>query len=379
MDLTGKRRKLGIIVPGTYRVREFNYIFQRMKGLAYFGLDFRGTYPYWTMNTEEKAEQEVRFNYIVLKRFRIGCIKIYPTLLLHLLRQRPDIIIVWEAGFEAIIAVIYRVLKGAKLIFGTDMTPFISKKHKGKIFIRKWLFRKGLAFIASSQASWKHLKSLGIDERRIFTAPLTCNVSKWLKVTNRLSGGRSKIQEKLGLNKYRYVILYVGQLSSRKGLFYLLRAFHLLSKKMGDLCLLIVGDGPEKKRLLEYCEKNNLKEKVIFRGFVQPTNILPYFVISDLFVFPSLEDTFGIVVSEALASGLPVICSPFAGASKFIKEGYSGYVVDPTDIEKLSSFMKLILSDQKLRKALGQNARISIQAYTPEKSAEKFLKAIYYV
>ncbi len=96
--------------------------------------------------------------------------------------------------------------------------------------------------------------------------------------------------------------------------------------------VLIIGSGPEEEALRRQASQLGLPN-VVFVGFVTPAELPAYYGLADVFVFPSLVDVWGLVVNEALACGLPVLASRYAGATQELVEPYDGIgeVIDPKD------------------------------------------------
>lgn len=121
---------------------------------------------------------------------------------------------------------------------------------------------------------------------------------------------------------------------------------------------------------------NSLSDKVVFAGYKQPHELPKYYATANIFVFPTLCDTFGLVVNESLASGLPVICSKFAGALDLIQESNNGYILDPNDLGNLSNILIRLLTNDCLLAKLTHGAIESIQNFTIERCVSQFIEAI---
>src|SRR5581483_8803174 len=125
----------------------------------------------------------------------------------------------------------------------------------------------------------------------------------------------------------RLNVLTVGRLDAHKGIDLLLRAVADACAQGAALDVTVVGTGPEQGRLAGFARE--LGVSTTWRGFVDQPGLPDVYAEADMFVFPTLDDTFGIVVLEAAAAGLPLISSPLAGATEdFVRDGINGLVVD---------------------------------------------------
>ena len=147
--------------------------------------------------------------------------------------------------------------------------------------------------------------------------------------------------------------IYVGRVSQEKNLALLAGAFRKVSERLPDVYLLVVGDGPyldTMKRSLEGCP-------CVFTGYLQGDELQAVYASADFFVFPSTTDTFGNVVMEAQASGLPVIVSDQGGPRENMIPGKTGIVVSGGDRLSLVQAMTTLYTDETLRKEMGTAAR----------------------
>ena len=183
---------------------------------------------------------------------------------------------------------------------------------------------------------------------------------------------RSAIRQRYGISDAAIVVLFVGEYR-RKGLATVIRA-------IGDLQdsrvhLLAVGRG-DVERYRALAAQAGIVDHATFAG---PTrNVEQVFGAADLFAFPTYYEPFGMVITEAMASGLPVITSRRAGASEMITEGVSGLLLDrPGDANELGQKITLLLSDEALRKDMGLRARPAASGYRWSHVAEDTLRLYY--
>lgn len=164
--------------------------------------------------------------------------------------------------------------------------------------------------------------------------------------------------------------LFVGGIIPRKGLRYLLEACALLQQQgKTNYQLLIVGDGSQRPELETFCREQQLTDCVCWVGPVAYSKLASYFSQADVFVLPTLEDTWGMVVLEAMVFARAVLCSQWAGASELVSDGKNGYCFDPKQPEQLAELMKHLIDNPELVNAMGQRSRQLMNNYTPEAAA----------
>jgi glycosyltransferase involved in cell wall biosynthesis len=155
----------------------------------------------------------------------------------------------------------------------------------------------------------------------------------------------------------RRVALYFGGLKPRKNLGLLLTAWSRLAPRHPDATLLIAGGGPLLGELRAQAGRLGLADRVAFTGYVPEAEKADHFNLGDVFVFPSGLEGFGLVVAEAMSSGLPVVASNAASIPELVVDGEGGFVCDPTDAEAFAEKLGLLLGDQPLREKLGHANR----------------------
>ena len=166
------------------------------------------------------------------------------------------------------------------------------------------------------------------------------------------------------------VFMYVGRLWAGKGLDYLFAAYRSVRERAPAISLLLVGDGVDEDR---YRAMARNLPGVRFAGFVQPRDVPAYYALGDVLVFPTLGDPYGLVIAEALAAGLPVICTEAAGdIRRRLPDGRAGYVVPPADAVTLADRMLLLAADPQLRMRLAAEAPRLVTAQVHDRWASDF-------
>ncbi|MBI4025674.1 MAG: glycosyltransferase [Verrucomicrobia bacterium] len=162
--------------------------------------------------------------------------------------------------------------------------------------------------------------------------------------------------------------LYVGRISREKDLDILADAFLRLLREQPDALLSLIGDGP----YLGELKKRLPKASTVFTGFLSGEALARAYASADVFVFPSTTDTFGNVVLEAQASGLPAIVSDLGGPRELINDGETGYVTQAKNADSLLDAMRRLAADADLRRAMSRAARQRMSQRTWEKAFEDF-------
>lgn len=252
-----------------------------------------------------------------------------------------------------------------------DIYHFIYTKFNS--LLEKLIFKRNRnRFIAISHKIEKELETFGVPQDRVSL------IYRGVDLQEYRQDNRKKVRERLtrtlGLNKDSFLILFAGDLTRRgKGLDYLLASI----KNIHDETVKLLIAGNLRHNIYEKrVKKMGLGERVIFLGFKD--DLPDIYSGCDLFVFPSLYDGFGLVVIEAMASGLPVLVSKYAGASEIIEDGKNGVIFkNPKDVESLSEIILGLKKDRKLRERLGKNARKSVMKYDWINMAKK-VEEVYF-
>jgi glycosyltransferase involved in cell wall biosynthesis len=206
--------------------------------------------------------------------------------------------------------------------------------------------------LAASPYVQRGLIELGIDARRISIVPYGIDSSFFHSSPSPQSGR----------------ILFVGNVSYLKGVPYLAEAARRLHAE-GIECE-IRAIGATSSSLIRRSEFHGPK----YVGQVPRSRIREEFLNGDIFVFPTLSDGFGIVLLEAMAAGLPVICTPNCGA--VVSDGVEGFVVPTRNAEAIAEHIKLLVSNRDLRKRMGEAARVTARRYALEEYRRNFSEAL---
>ena len=223
--------------------------------------------------------------------------------------------------------------------------------------IAGWMLRSADKVIALTPQHADDLKKLGARQDDVSIIPHGVNLPQI-----NLGTGADKFKEKYGLEDKK-VILFVGGLIPRKGLNYLVESMKYINK---DTTLLIVGGEiqghPGVKRSLEKRTKDlGIDGRVFFLGRLGKVDLKLAYISSDLFVFPSIADVFGLVILEAMSYGKCVVASRVPGPSSIIKDLENGVLFEPKNPIDLSKKVNYLLENYDLRMRLGNAARKEVE------------------
>jgi glycosyltransferase involved in cell wall biosynthesis len=182
-----------------------------------------------------------------------------------------------------------------------------------------------------------------------------------------------RIRTSLGLENAE-ILLYVGRLAVEKNIGFMLRAFEQIHQQRPRARLLLVGRGPDQEALELMAEKMGLQEHIIFTGAIPYEGVPHVAAAADLFVFSSLTDTQGLVLTEAMAAGTPVVALEAPGPKDVLAEG--GGVVVPADETRFAEAVVELLTDHTKRETLGRAAKEAVKRFAPEETT-KLLMDVY--
>lgn len=169
------------------------------------------------------------------------------------------------------------------------------------------------------------------------------------------------------------VLLYLSRVAKEKNLDFLFDAIKKLRKKRDDFHLLLVGGGPELEYYKKIVDKWELSAFVTFTGMQKKESANRFFGAADLFVFPSITETQGIVITEAMAAGIPAVAINKMGPSNIVRDGIDGFLT-ALNVDEFSDKIEKLLNDSSLREKMGKAARKNAENYSAENSATKMEK-----
>ncbi|MGF1491705.1 MAG: glycosyltransferase family 4 protein [Microcoleaceae cyanobacterium] len=283
----------------------------------------------------------------------------------RLLAFRPHLIFSNSFGIWTILALLSRPIGRWRVVIAYEgSSPGVDYRSSPlRLTVRRAMVQAAHACITNSQAGKAYLVDvLNADANQVFVHPYEVPAVQALTT-------RTEAQQPLPDLKSPMFIA-VGSISPSKGLQFLLEACRALKEQgQESYSVLVVGEGDQRAELEQFCHTHGITDRVYWVGRVEYGALGFYFEQADVFVLPTLEDTWGMVVLEAMVLGKPVLCSQYAGASELITDGENGYQFDPYNPTELAGLMTKLISDPERVLEMGQCSRRLMEQCSPEAAA----------
>lgn len=290
------------------------------------------------------------------------------------LKNKYDVICIMNPGsLTGVRACLYLAQKSIPFYIETDGCFYGEPKgfvKKLKFKIKKKFYPKAKGVFTSCLNSRKAALSLGVSENKIINYPFTSLFEKDLLPAPVSRQEKEEYKKELGLSGDK-IVLAVGQFIRRKGFDVLIKAAKNLN---GGVKVCFVGGKPTQE-YLSLAENNNV-DNIEFIGFSDKERLKKYYRAADVFVLPTREDIWGLVINEAMANALPIITTDMCVAGlELVKNDENGYIVPVGDDKALSDRINDILSNDEKRLLFGANSLEKIRYYTIENMVKTHLDA----
>jgi glycosyltransferase involved in cell wall biosynthesis len=260
----------------------------------------------------------------------------------------------------------------------TDVTPFGGRGRLKAVlrdlFLRRF-YRTVAAFCYIGQDARAHLLRLGVREHKLHFSPYSVDTT--LFDAQMAQFDRKSIRAELKIPDDGIVLLFSGKFIPRKDPLALIEAVAGMEPNAASrVWIIMIGDG-ELHAQVASRGKQVLGDRLILPGFVNQSQIGQYFVAADVFVLPSLFETWGLVVNEAMQFGLPVIATDRVGATRdLVETGLSGVVYSAGDRHALGAAIDSLVRSPSLVSEMGDAAKRKVSDYNTSASVTGILKAL---
>lgn len=301
-----------------------------------------------------------------------------PGWIWNSLKYKLDIFQVQSFGFimADIAAVLKRTFSRA-VVMNSPMGPFMALEKYSwwqsilkKFYLAlEWPVNRMYAkVIAINPEQWRWMVKCGVRKSDIVFIPPTVTQELFAKVDS------SSFQKKYGLHG-KLVISYIGRIQKYKGLDQVIAVLPSIIAKHKNVVFLAMGkDANDMERLKRMAAELKVEENVVFTGPVTEDEKLQGLDLSQIFVFPSEWEAFGIVLVEAMARGNALVSTKTEGGKYLVKEGVNGYLYDYKDTKALEKYILKLLDDEKERKVIISNNIKKARQFTVEKVTDELEK-----
>lgn len=252
------------------------------------------------------------------------------------------------------------------VLLWSETTAFDQRRQWWRERLKSYMLRGYDGALVAGSPHCKYLQNLGMPAERIRIVG-GCVDNDYFRDGTDHAREYQEQRHKLGLPENFF--LYVGRFISVKNVQVLLRAFQKYRKGSGPWSLVLVGTGEEESHLRQAAAEQHTGA-VHFAGLKQPSELVKYYAFASCFVLPSISEPWGLVVNEAMASGLPVLVSNRCGcAADLVEENVNGFLFDPEDADAIAGVMARMSSNRVDLLKMGERSRARVAAFNPSEFA----------
>lgn len=312
--------------------------------------------------------KNIQFNIIEMNGINVGKDTAFCPQIIKIVKNNDfDIIVV--GGYSTPTGMLLiQYLRRHKISFILNCDGGMKKDIERKLIYRmkKYFISSATYWLSSGKTTNEYLEHYGANKINIYNYNFTSIRDDDIAISTLNDDEKHILRNKLGI-KNKHIILTVGRYIYCKGFDLLIRAAKYVKENVE---IVIIGDKPSKEYidLIEELNLNNIK----FVDFMNKKDLEQYYKVADIFVLPTREDIWGLVVNEAMAKGLPIITTNKCGAGlELIKDEENGYIVPVEDYKAIAEKINLIIEDEKLKEKMIFNNIDKIKAYTIENMARQ--------
>lgn len=244
------------------------------------------------------------------------------------------------------------------------------------LFIR-WLVNQAQALLWVSTANKEYYQHYGAQPKQLFFTPYAVDNKYFQEKVERAAEKVPRLKEELGISVDMPVILYASKWMARKNPLLLLDAFADMLQAGVRACLVYIGDGALRHTLEARVDQLNLHRHVKLLGFKNQTELPTYYALCDLFVLPSNQEPFGLVINEVMNAGKAVLTTDEVGAAKdLVHNGRNGFVIRAGDKEALKDALTAAVSDKNRLQQMGVESLQIINQWNYENDVDGILQAL---
>jgi glycosyltransferase involved in cell wall biosynthesis len=321
-------------------------------------------------------------NSIVLKRIKLMKNIVFNIGVSEALRKlKPDAVVITELNYPGTWQCLISALSlGLPVLLRTEATPHITRHGQTlRNSIIKWVCNRCSAILSIGTLCTEFYRKIGIPQNKIFLTPYSVDNNYFFAQRDKWRPLRKQIFEELKLDSNLPTLLFSGKLIQRKRPLDALKIHGELWRSNIKTNMVFIGSGPLQSAIEAEAVKMGLSS-VRITGFKNQQEIGKYYAVGDIFLFPSSEETWGLVVNEAMCFGMPVITTKGVGCvPDLVKHDYNGYIHECGDIIGMASTTARLIKDKEMLKQFGENSLRIISTWNFEADVSGFIKAFQYL
>jgi glycosyltransferase involved in cell wall biosynthesis len=333
---------------------------------------FTAGWPNYAQGFEEAFEVEIvgsrKFYGLKHKQKRYGSGFMYlsPLILRYLKQFKPNIIFADGFCIWSVLVLLWKASQGWRVVIVYDgSSPNVDfRNNKLRLLLRRAMAQYTDGWITNTNSGRSYLvEALGVPSQKVSVHPYL------VPDLNAMLAG--ELPEFPPTIPKHLIFLVVGQLIPRKGIEELLEGCALLLKAgHSNFKVWIAGEGWQKNDLVELGIEKGLETHLCWLGKVYYQQLGYFLQQADIFIFPTLEDVWGMAVPEAMIFGKPILCSKWAGSAELIIEGENGYHFDPQQPQQLAKLMEDYLNSPEKIYEMGIKSQQIMKKYDVKKAAK---------
>lgn len=293
-------------------------------------------------------------------------IKIHIKVLKIIKKFKPHII--HGAVFEGVtMASICGSLSRVPIIIGEETSDPTNRSSKANLLMKSFSLLTH-RMVGVSPAAYSYLvNTIKVEKKKVVL------INNGVEPSAEISDMQKKVlRGRFELGTDNFIIGFVGRLfDGYKRVSDLINAFASVVDMHPMARLLVIGDGPDKEKLIELAESLDIADKIVFAGYQSDTR--PFYSIMNLFVLPSLNESFGLVLVEAMFAKVPVVASRVGGIPYIVKEKSTGLLFTPKDIIGLSQYIQYMIENPFIALDMGkQGYEVAMKDF----SARRYVKDV---
>jgi len=290
--------------------------------------------------------------------------------------------ILWVHGYARLFhqaAMLLAKRRGLRILLRDEPTAISKPRSPLKRLVKRGAFaelsRLVDGVLAIGRLNRQYWIEQGFDPAKIYSMPYAVDNARFRAGAERAAAGRIALLAALGLPAERPRILFSGKLTPIKAPEVLLEAFARVDKPRASLCF--VGDGPLRGQLEARARELGLHERVVFAGFRNQRELPAFYDAADVFVLPSRQEPWGLVVNEAMNAGRAIIASDKVGsAADLVRPGENGAIFPVDDVDALAAALKHCLASPERSAAMGRRSLEIIRTWSFREDIDGLKQAI---